>query len=193
MKNTRALLQSLEAYHPHDAQEKESVDKAIALLQQTSDCFLRSDFPNHFVAGVWLVSPDGDKALLMHHAFLGRWLQCGGHADGHVNLLNVALREAQEESGIENILPLSPEVFDVDVHDIPANAKKNEPAHVHYSVNYLMRALDEQFFGNAESLAVKWFTVDELDRLDVSPSVARMREKWKNWLVVQEQRKQARA
>src|ERR1044071_8835169 len=61
---------------------------------------------------------------------LGKWLQLGGHADGNPDVLAVALREAQEESGFKKIHALSDEIFDVDVHSIPKHGA--EPAHFHY-------------------------------------------------------------
>ena len=47
----------------------------------------------------------------MHHTKLDRWFQLGGHCDGEANVLAVALKEAQEESGIMDIAPVSFEIF----------------------------------------------------------------------------------
>ncbi len=43
----------------------------------------------------------GDKVLLLHHAKLDKWLQPGGHCDGDPDVLRVALKEAEEESGLK--------------------------------------------------------------------------------------------
>ena len=57
--------------------------------------------------------------LLMHHTKLDKWFQLGGHCDGDPDVINVAIKEASEESGIKNIKPLSLEIFDIDIHLIP--------------------------------------------------------------------------
>ena len=43
---------------------------------------------------------------MTHHRKLRMWLQLGGHADGEKNLFKVALREAEEESGIQSFISL---------------------------------------------------------------------------------------
>ena len=62
--------------------------------------------------------------LLTHHRKLDRWLQLGGHSDGESDPRQVALREAQEESGLARFrfLPEAsdPLPLDLDVHPIPA-------------------------------------------------------------------------
>lgn len=178
------LIDVLASYQASDANEQHHVDTTLALLRKTHCCFLRSDFPAHVVANAWLVSPDGDKVLLMHHRFLNRWLPFGGHADGSANLLNVAMRETQEESGIEDILPLqSAQIFDVDVHDIPANPVRNEPNHLHHCVTYLVRALDEQFFLRDSGVTeLRWYRPEELDAIEMTTAMHRMKAKWLDWL-----------
>jgi 8-oxo-dGTP pyrophosphatase MutT (NUDIX family) len=64
------------------------------------DPFTRERLEGHFTGSAWLVSGDGLRVLLTHHRKLGRWLQLGGHADGDRDLARVALREAEEESGL---------------------------------------------------------------------------------------------
>ncbi|MDZ7684252.1 MAG: hypothetical protein U5O39_03990 [Gammaproteobacteria bacterium] len=61
----------------------------------------------------------------------------------------MALREATEESGIDTIEPVSPEIFDIDIHEIPARG--DEPAHLHYDCRFLMRAGTMDYVVNEES------------------------------------------
>jgi ADP-ribose pyrophosphatase YjhB (NUDIX family) len=99
-----------------------------------TDCCERTLAEGHFTGSAWLVSADGERVLLTHHRKLGRWLQLGGHADGEGDLAAVALREAEEESGLSRLL-VEPEIFDLDRHLIPARG--SEPAHWHYDVRFL--------------------------------------------------------
>lgn len=145
-----------------------------AFILSTQDCFRRTHAPGHLTGSAWLLSPEGDAALLTLHCKLKRWLQPGGHADGDANLLRVALREAEEESGIVGIHPLSTDIFDIDIHLIPA--RPGEPEHRHYDVRYLLRAPKRRFACSAESEALAWLPIAQLasPQADVDPSVVRM-------------------
>lgn len=148
-----------------------------AFLASDPGVFDRQHRSGHFTGSAWLVSADGERVLLTHHRKLGRWLQLGGHADGDVDLARVALREAEEESGLHG-LQVEREIFDLDRHLIPARG--DEPAHWHYDVRYVVRAMaGEAFAVSAESLALAWRPIDELasDGM-VDASLRRMAVRW---------------
>lgn len=149
----------------------------IAFVRAHTDCFERRLSVGHVTGSACLISADGARALLTHHRKLNLWLQPGGHADGDPDVQAVALREAREESGLARIEPVSSEVFDVDVHRIPA--RPDEPEHVHYDVRFLLRAVgDETPRISAESHALRWATAEELAGMEVDDSVRRMAAKW---------------
>jgi 8-oxo-dGTP pyrophosphatase MutT (NUDIX family) len=106
-------------------------------------------------------------------------MQLGGHADDESNVINVALREAEEESGIKNIRPFDKKIFDIDAHLIPENPKKMEPEHKHYEIRYLLVAPDTNFSISEESNDLKWFSLDEIEKMKWDDSITRMVEKWK--------------
>jgi 8-oxo-dGTP pyrophosphatase MutT (NUDIX family) len=151
----------------------EFIDFALA----HSDCCERTCVPGHFTGSAWLVSADGERALLMHHRKLGIWVQPGGHADGDADLAAVALREAQEETGLRG-LRVEGGIFDLDRHAIPARGA--EPGHFHFDVRYVVRAgADEGFVVNDESHALAWLSVRGIAADEhADPSVRRMARKW---------------
>ena len=154
-------------------------NRMLAFLDQHVDAFERSLEIGHFTASAWLVSRDGSQALLMHHAKLDLWVQPGGHADGDTDLLAVAIKEAQEESGIIGIVPVADTIFDIDIHTIPANSKLSE--HEHFDVRFLLQvATEEQFVQNRESKELRWIGKDTSQLPTQERSVVRMFEKWKN-------------
>ena len=64
--------------------------------------------PGHCTGAAIVLSPDLSKVLMVHHNFLERWLQPGGHWElGEADLLSAARREAVEETGVrlERYLP----------------------------------------------------------------------------------------
>ena len=115
---------------------------------------------------------------MTHHKKLNKWLQLGGHSDGDPDTWKVALREATEESGIDNIAFVTRQIFDIDIHTIPENLKKNEPEHKHYDVRFLLKAPTEDFVVSEESNFLKW--VDEAGQNEISPAMQRMMQKWKS-------------
>ncbi|KJV28107.1 NUDIX hydrolase [Luteibacter yeojuensis] len=150
-----------------------------AWLATARQPFHRETLEGHFTGSAWLVSADGQRVLLMHHRKLQRWLQPGGHADGDADLAGVALREAEEETGLRD-LAVMPAVFDVDRHVIPARG--HEPAHFHYDVRYVVVARgSEAFAANEESLGMAWRAIDEIAADGTAdPSLRRMAAKWQS-------------
>ncbi|MDR1334403.1 MAG: NUDIX hydrolase [Holosporaceae bacterium] len=169
------LREKLERYNPTDLVEIADRVKMLEFLDSHEDCFERSLSVGHFTGSCWLENHDGTKFLMTLHKKMGIWLQLGGHADGDSNLARVSLKEAHEESGLQNIELLSDEIFDIGVHPIPEH--KGIPAHYHYDVRFLMKAINksEDIQISDESDDLKWF--DEV--LINSSDLNRMFEKWK--------------
>lgn len=173
----QALLEQLGRHRAVDGAEARSLRRIVAFVESQARCFERGLAMGHVTGSAWLLDPSGDSVLLTEHRKLRRWLQLGGHADGHSNVLEVALREAREESGIEDIVPVSESIFDVDVHRIPAFGGVAE--HDHYDVGFLLQVTgDTRFRVSEESLSLAWVSLDVLASLDVDESLQRKHEKW---------------
>lgn len=171
------LLQLLEEYKPLYQEEIVAKEKIISFVKKYSDCFERTLEVGHITASAWLLNKQATHALLTHHAKLNLWLQLGGHCDGNSNVLEVALKEAQEESGIIAIQPVSSAIFDIDVHLIPANSK--EKAHYHYDVRFLLQVKsNENIITSNESKELRWIEKDIMQLPTKELSVQRMFTKW---------------
>ncbi len=171
--NLRQLLLSYQSTQ----QETVYKERMLEFLNMHHDAFERSLAVGHFTASAWLLNADQSQALLMHHAKLNLWVQLGGHADGCTDLLAVAVKEAQEESGIMNIVPVADTIFDIDIHTIPANSK--EAQHEHFDVRFLLKVVgDEQFVQNRESKELRWIGKNIEELPTDARSVVRMFEKW---------------
>ncbi|MEO7477876.1 MAG: NUDIX hydrolase [Lysobacteraceae bacterium] len=172
----RALLRAFDAYGQRWPDEM-AVSHFREFLADHVDAFERALAIGHFTGSAWLVSADGRRVLLTHHRKLDMWLQLGGHADGDTDLLRVALREAEEESGLDG-LTVEPSIFDLDRHRIPARG--SDPEHWHYDVRYVVHAgANEAFVVSDESHALAWREIADLvaDK-NVDDSVRRMAGKW---------------
>lgn len=171
------MLAHFRDYAAHRPEEHAVAAQFTDFLQSAPGVFERSHLVGHFTGSAWLVSADSERILLTHHRKLGRWLQLGGHADGDADLARVALREAEEESGLTDLI-VEPEPFDLDCHWIPERG--SEPGHWHYDVRYVVRATGSETFAvSEESLALSWKSIREIaDDVDTDESLRRMAKKW---------------
>ena len=170
-----AVLSLLRAHaarslEPHEAAMARAT---IEFVEAHADCLLRSCVPGHLTGSAWIVDPTRTRTLLTHHGKLDKWLQLGGHADGEPDLLAVALKEAQEESGVANFRVLSSAIFDLDRHLIPA--RKNEPEHYHYDLRFIFEADPAApLVVTNESKDLAWVEIDRVTLLNPEESMARM-------------------
>jgi 8-oxo-dGTP pyrophosphatase MutT (NUDIX family) len=170
------LIEMLRNYVP-SRPEISFKDRMTSFIDEYDDCFERFLEIGHITASSWLLSKDHNKALLMHHTKLDQWFQLGGHCDGNPDVVAVAIKEAQEESGIQHIMPVMNEIFDIDIHLIPE--KKHEKEHYHYDVRFLLQVVrDELIAQNKESKELRWIGKDPKELPTNNPSVVRMFNKW---------------
>ncbi len=176
----QALLRLLDRYGVQHPEEPEHVSRIRSLVTRHANCFERTCLPGHITASSWIVSHDHSRVLFTHHRKLDRWLQLGGHADGDSEVLSVALREAREESGMEDFEVVwsgaPPVPFDLDVHSIPAFG--DDPEHEHHDVRFLLVAGgDQELVISDESNDLRWFSWDELDEIIDEESLERLGRK----------------
>ena len=198
--STRPILEDLESYQSlwHAGNltyssfvQKEELDNLTRLREfvcQAAKPFHRENLEGHVTGSALVVNNSFTKVLLTHHRKLDKWLQLGGHADGEHQIEKVALKEALEESGLKKLKlldPISlilknsharPLPFDIDIHKIPA--RKQEPAHYHYDLRYLVMAEeDETVKVSEESHDVKWWSLNEARPLNNERSMLRQYHK----------------
>ena len=171
----RHLCEQLQTYLATHSERRDVAERLLQFVLSTPDCFERCHIAGHITGSAWLLNPAGDRALLTLHRKLGLWVQPGGHADGDPDVLHVALREAEEESGISGIIPLSPEIYDIDIHTIPPHLPTGTPEHLHYDVRYLLQAPHEQYSVSDESEDLRWVNAGELLQLNPPADAAVLR------------------
>jgi 8-oxo-dGTP pyrophosphatase MutT (NUDIX family) len=154
------LIVALKDYQSNFAAERKFIKMFLKLLEHPR-AFYRDHLPGHITGSAFIIDIEARSTLLTHHAKLNRWLQPGGHADGEENIGNVALREAQEETGLKTLTIARQGIFDIDVHTIPA--RPDFPEHDHYDVRFLFHAAaDEQLQVTEESHDLAWKPLHQL-------------------------------
>lgn len=109
MTDLSRLRTQIEAFAPWNEQEEADRRQILADMDAFPNLLTRENATAHFTASCWIVNPDRTKALMAYHNLYQSWAWLGGHADGESDLLSVALREANEESGVLAV-PVSPEI-----------------------------------------------------------------------------------
>jgi 8-oxo-dGTP pyrophosphatase MutT (NUDIX family) len=171
------ILNLLRRYRSRFMEEVAYVRRAIDFIIQHEKIFDRAT-PVHVTGSAWVVSPDREKVLLMHHRKLGEWFQPGGHADGDADILRVALRECAEETGLDpaHIKLIDSSIFDVDIHTTPPMG--HIPPHEHIDIRFVVEVNDSLAIpGNDESHAVEWFPLHQVLHYNNNRSTYRMLEK----------------
>lgn len=174
----KELLQLLKDYQPRFMDEMGFVTRSLSYIEQHEDCFYRELWPAHVTGSAWVVNPDRSRVLMMHHKKLNQWFQPGGHADGDADIVRVALKETEEETGIsaEDIKLVDGSIFDVDIHSIAPYG--NDPEHEHIDVRFLLEVDDSIAVpGNDESHEVLWIDLLNVSHYNRNRSTYRMLEK----------------
>jgi 8-oxo-dGTP pyrophosphatase MutT (NUDIX family) len=151
----------LAGWQPPSAEQRQLRDAYLAHLAAYPDGADRCCLAGHITASA-LVLDEDQRVLLTLHRRLGRWLQTGGHCEpADETLPGSALREAREESGIDDLRLVGAAPVLLDRHVVPCAGPGSAVPH-----------LDVQFATLAppgavartsgESLDVRWFPADRL-------------------------------
>jgi 8-oxo-dGTP pyrophosphatase MutT (NUDIX family) len=168
-----AAIAAVAGAAPGDPSHEASRRQILEFVAAHPDALHRSCTEGHLTGSAAVVDPASRQVLLLLHTKVRRWLQPGGHADGDGNLARVALREAQEETGIDGLRVLEPAI-DLDVH-VFHHAAGTEPDHLHLDVRHLVVAPPGAHAeGNEESTALRWVGEADLAALAVDPGTLRL-------------------
>ena len=128
----QTIIQAIQHYQLYNEQEENDRRVMLKLLETQPDILDRSNQVAHFSASAWV----------LNHS----WSWTGGHADGEANLLQVAVREVQEETGVQNIKVLSEDIFSLEILTVDGHEKRGKyvPSHLHLNVTYLLEADEEE-------------------------------------------------
>ncbi len=163
------LIRELQQFIPYNRQEAADRDVMVDFALKNPDCLNRENKIAHFATSRWVVNKEGTKVLMIYHNIYKSWSWAGGHADGESDLMAVAVREIEEETGVTGLVPLRDGIFSVHILTVENHVKKGRfvNSHLHLDVDYLFQADDSLplRIKEDENSAVGWVDIDKIDSL----------------------------
>ena len=162
--NVDSLKENLEEFEPYNEQE----DKKIILdyINNFDDTLTRQNKYGHFTSSAFVLNKERTKILMVYHKIYNSWAWPGGHSDGDSNLLNVAMKEAKEETGIKNVIPIFKNIYSIEIISVNGHEKSEKyiSSHVHLNVTYLLEADENEkiHIKEDENSGVKWVPIDNV-------------------------------
>ena len=176
------LRKQIEEYVPCNEQEECDKDLMLTYIDTFPDVLTRENKIGHFSASSWIVNKERTKVLMIYHNIYKSWAWTGGHADGDENLLHVALKEAKEETGIQNLKILDDRISGLEILSVDYHIKRGKfvSTHVHLNCTFLLEAdeKEEIRIKEDENSAVQWVNIDKAIELTSEEKMKAIYEKY---------------
>lgn len=175
-------IYNIKNYIPYNEQEKSDKNIILSIIDNNSDILTRENKVTHITSSGYIVNKNRDKILMIFHKIYNSWSWTGGHADGDSDLLHVAIKEAIEETGVQEFTPISDEIFSLDILPVKGHIKKGEfiSPHLHLSIAYLLEANENSTLtiNEEETKGVMWIPINELDKYCSEPEMLEVYKKF---------------
>ena len=167
------LKNRIEKYIPYNEQEKSDRNVMLKYINDFDDVLTRNNEYGHFTASGWVVNNKRTKVLMVYHNIYKSWSWTGGHSDGDSNLLNVAIKELKEETGVKNVKPILDDIFSLEIICVNGHVKEEKyvSSHVHLNVSYFLEADENDALKvkEDENSGVKWVDIDKVIEVSSEP------------------------
>lgn len=135
----------------------------------------------HMTASSLIFNRDRGKLLMVYHNIYRSWSWTGGHADGEVELLFTAMREACEETGLREIRPIREAAQSLEILPVWGHVKRGRyvSSHLHLNMSFLLEADEEETLcvKADENSAVSWIPLKLLREKVTEPDMIPIYEK----------------
>lgn len=159
-------IEDIKRYIPYDEKEKKDKEAMIFAIDNFENLLTRDNPLAHITSSGYIINKERSKVLMVHHNIYNTWSWTGGHADGDEDLLYVAIKEANEETGIKNIKAVKGEILSLDIINVREHVKRGSyvSAHLHLNVTYLLEADDKEelIVKKDENSGVMWIPIEEI-------------------------------
>lgn len=177
-------------YQAQDDLEQVTQATILDLAKKEDNLFSRENQEAHFTTSTLIISKDFQEVLLIHHKLFDAWTWTGGHNDGEEDFRAVALKEAQEETGLQHFSWFSEDIQSLDILPVAAHERKGKhvPAHRHLNVTYILIAdQHERLIKNEqETNGIQWWPIKDLLSICNEPKMTVIYQKLLNKIAITE-------
>ena len=158
------LKEEIENYKAYNEQEECDKEQMLNFIDNFDDVLTRNNTFGHFSSSAFVVNKERSKMVVVYHNTYEAWVYPGGHADGEEDLLSVAVREVEEETGLK-VKILDSNIYGIQSLPVKGHVKRGKyvSAHIHFDAVYLLEADDTipLVFREDESKGAKWIPFEE--------------------------------
>lgn len=160
-------MKMLENFIPYNEQETQDKIVMMKYINDFENIYERENVYAHMTSSPWIINEKGDKVLMIYHNIFNSWGWCGGHCDGDKDIINVALREGKEETGLHELQLVREELLAIDILPVPPHVKHGKfvSAHVHLNTAFLCIAKESLplQIKPDENSGVKWIPIEKIN------------------------------
>lgn len=183
------LRKEIEKYVPYDEVEAKDKEVILKYMNTFDNLLVRDNEFAHFTASNWIVNKERTKVLMIYHNIYKTWAWTGGHSDGEEDLLKVALKEAEEETGIKNFKLLSDGIYSIEILGVSAHEKRGKrvATHLHLDCCFLLEAdeKDAVRIKEDENSGIEWVNIEDviqkISEAQMIPVYTKLNEKLKGY------------
>lgn len=183
------LRKEIEKYVPYDEVEAKDKEVILKYMNTFDNLLVRDNEFAHFTASNWIVNKERTKVLMIYHNIYKTWAWTGGHSDGEEDLLKVALKEAEEETGIKNFKLLSDGIYSIEILGVSAHEKRGKrvATHLHLDCCFLLEADEKDAIRikEDENSGIEWVNIEDvipkISEAQMIPVYTKLNEKLKGY------------
>lgn len=184
------LRKEIEKYVPYDEVEAKDKEVILKYMDTFDNLLVRDNEFAHFTASNWIVNKEITKVLMIYHNIYKTWAWTGGHSDGKEDLLKVALKEAEEETGIKNFKLLSDGIYSIQILGVSAHEKRGKrvATHLHLDCCFLLEADENDVIRikEDENSGIEWVNIEDvipkISETQMIPVYTKLNDKLKGYI-----------
>jgi len=161
------LRKQIEEYIPRNEQEEQDKKVMLTYFDNFDNILTRENEYGHLTASTWAVNPERTKVLMIYHNIYKSWTWTGGHADGEADLLKLAIRELEEETGVEHVNVVDDGIYSLEIICVNGHVKRGKyvSSHVHLNLTYLLEVSEDEILHmkEDENQGVKWISIEKVN------------------------------
>lgn len=156
------LKNTLSKITPINAEEEQHLAEALTWIKSDAPLY-RIKKPNtpdkHLATFVIVLNENKDKILLVDHKLAKQWLPAGGHVENNEDPMLSALREANEELGIENPELLANEPVMLSIENVADGDLKHADVTFWFTIIHSEEGIK---MDDDEFNSVRWFDLHDI-------------------------------